>query len=235
MSDDLILAIDNGTQSIRALLFDLDGNIVAKSQVQLDAYFSAQPGWAEHDVEEYWQALCSACQGLWTQPGVRREAVKGVTVTTQRATMINLDKHGKPLRPAIVWLDQRRTDEVPPIGKLWQTAFKLARVDGTINFFRSEAESNWIKANQPEIWAATDKFLMLSGYLNFRLCGKYVDSAGSQVGYVPFDYKRLDWAGQRDWKWQACRLPVRCCRNWCHRPPCSVPSMLRLLPTPGFP
>ncbi|MDR3482279.1 MAG: FGGY-family carbohydrate kinase [Burkholderiaceae bacterium] len=206
MSDDLILAIDNGTQSIRALLFDLHGNIVAKSQVQLDAYFSAQPGWAEHDVEEYWQALCAACQGLWAQNGARRDAIKGVAVTTQRATMINLDKEGKPLRPAIVWLDQRRTDDVPPIGKMWQTAFKLARVDGTIDFFRSEAESNWIKANQPEIWAKTDKFLMLSGYLNFRLCGKFVDSAGSQVGYVPFDYKRLDWAGRRDWKWQA--LPI---------------------------
>lgn len=206
MSDDLILAIDNGTQSIRALLFDLNGNLVAKSQVMLEAYFSEQPGWAEHDADGYWRALCEACHGLWAQAGVRREAIKGVAVTTQRATMINLDKHGKPLRPAIVWLDQRRTDDVPPISKLWQTAFKLARVDGTINFFRSEAESNWIKSHQPEIWAATDKFIMLSGYLNYKLCGKMIDSIGSQVGYVPFDYKRLDWAGKRDWKWQA--LPI---------------------------
>jgi len=206
MPDDLILAIDNGTQSIRALLFDLNGNLVAKSQVMLEAYFSEQPGWAEHDADEYWQALCEACHGLWSQPGIRRETIKGVAVTTQRATMINLDKNGKPLRPAIVWLDQRRTDDVPPIGKLWQTAFKLARVDGTINFFRTEAESNWIKSNQPEIWAATDKFIMLSGYLNYRLCGKMIDSIGSQVGYVPFDYKRLAWAGTRDWKWQA--LPI---------------------------
>jgi sugar (pentulose or hexulose) kinase len=209
MSDDLILAIDNGTQSIRALLFDLNGNLVAKSQVMLEAYFSEHPGWAEHDVDGYWQALCEACQGLWSEmekAGIRREAIKGVAVTTQRATMINLDKNGKPLRPAIVWLDQRRTDDIPPIGKLWQTAFRLARVDGTINFFRSEAESNWIKSNQPEIWAQTDKFVMLSGYLNFRLCGKMIDSIGSQVGYVPFDYKRLAWAGARDWKWQA--LPI---------------------------
>jgi sugar (pentulose or hexulose) kinase len=206
MSDDLILAIDNGTQSIRALLFDLDGNLVAKSQVQLEAYFSQHPGWAEHDVEEYWQALCTACQGLWSQPGVRREAIKGVAVTTQRATTINLDKDGKPLRPAVVWLDQRRTDDYPPISRLWKTAFKLARVESTINFFRSKAESNWIKANQPEIWAKTDKFLMLSGYLNYRLCGKFIDSIGSQVGYVPFDYKGLKWAGKRDWKWQA--LPI---------------------------
>ena len=206
MSDDYILAIDNGTQSVRALLFDLDGNIVAKSQVLLDAYFSAQPGWAEHDAEDYWQALCTACQQLWAQNNAYRQMVRGVTVTTQRATMINLDRHGKPLRPAMVWLDQRRTDQVPPINPLWRAAFKLARVDSTINFFRREAEANWIKANQPEIWASTAKFLLLSGYLNFRLCGRYIDSVASQVGYIPFDYKRLTWARRFDWKWQA--MPI---------------------------
>ncbi|HEY8025598.1 MAG TPA: FGGY-family carbohydrate kinase [Burkholderiaceae bacterium] len=206
MSNNYILAIDNGTQSIRALLFDLNGNIVAKSQVMLEAYYSEQPGWAEHDVEEYWQALCTACRNLWQQTDIARSAIRGVTVTTQRATMINLDRDGKPLRPAIVWLDQRRTDQVPPIGRLWQAAFKLARVEHTIDFFRGEAEANWIKANQPDIWAKTDKYLMLSGYLNYRLCGRFVDSSGSQVGYIPFDYKGLDWAGKRDWKWQA--MPI---------------------------
>ncbi|GAB3538234.1 FGGY-family carbohydrate kinase [Noviherbaspirillum agri] len=207
MSNEYLLAIDNGTQSIRAILFDLQGHIVAKSQVHLEAYFSEQPGWAEHHAEDYWQALCTACQRLWAQSEIPKSAVKGVAVTTQRGTVINLDKHGKPLRPAIVWLDQRRTTEVPPIGPLWRAAFKLARVENTINFFRGEAEANWIKAHQPEIWDMTDKYLLLSGYLNYRLCGSFIDSVGSQVAYLPFDYKRLKWAGAHDWKWQA--LAVR--------------------------
>lgn len=203
MPDDYILAIDNGTQSVRALLFDLHGRIVARSQVHLHAYFSVHPGWVEHEAEAYWQALCAACQRLWAENTIRKEAIKGVAVTTQRGTVISLDKNGQPLRPAIVWLDQRRTTEVPPISPFWRAAFKLARVDGTINFFRGEAETNWIKAHQPEIWDRTDKFLLLSGYLNYRLCGRFIDSAGSQVGYIPFDYKRLAWARPGDWKWQA--------------------------------
>ncbi|MCX7218387.1 MAG: FGGY family carbohydrate kinase, partial [Burkholderiales bacterium] len=198
-----ILSIDNGTQSVRALLFDLHGNIVAKEQVHLEAYFSTHPGWSEHDAEDYWQAVCTACQRLWAQNAIAPSALKGVAVTTQRGTMINLDKDGKPLRAAITWLDQRRTDEVPPISPLWKMAFKLAGVAHTINYFRGEAEANWIKANQPEIWEKTAKYLMLSGYLNYRLCGSFIDSIGSQVGYLPFDYKRLKWAGRRDWKWQA--------------------------------
>ena len=198
-----ILAIDNGTQSVRALLFDLSGNIVAKTQVHLEAYFSDHPGWAEHDAEAYWQAVCSACKQLWTLPGADKGKVAGVAITTQRATVVNLDKHGKPLRPAITWLDQRRTDTVPPIGPLWSAAFRLARVGDTIDFFRGEAEINWIKAHQPEIWDKTDKFLLLSGYLNYRMSGRFVDSIGSQVGYVPFDYKKQKWASKHDWKWQA--------------------------------
>jgi sugar (pentulose or hexulose) kinase len=203
MSEPTILSIDNGTQSVRALLFDLQGNIVAKTQVHLEAYFSEHPGWAEHDPEDYWQAVCTACQTLWAQnPGVR-DTVRGVAVTTQRGTVINLDRHGKPLRPAITWLDQRRTDDVPPIGLLWKLGFKLAGVQHTINYFRGEAEANWIRAHQRDIWDQTDKYLMLSGYLNYRLCGSFVDSIGSQVGYVPFDYKKLAWAKASDWKWQA--------------------------------
>src|SRR3954471_24782960 len=95
MNDKTILAIDNGTQSVRAILFDLNGNIVAKSQVHLEPYFSAQPGWAEHSADGYWEAVCQACQGLWAQPGADRSTVQGVAVTTQRGTLVSLDKDGK--------------------------------------------------------------------------------------------------------------------------------------------
>lgn len=203
MADQYILSIDNGTQSVRALLFDLNGNLVAKTQVHLQAYFSDHPGWAEHDANGYWQAVCEACQRLWAVTDIPKFAVKGVAVTTQRGTVVNLDKYGQPLRPAITWLDQRRSESVPAISPWWRAAFKLARVDKTIAYFQREAEINWIAAQQPDIWARTDKFLLLSGFLNFRLCGRYVDSIGSQVAYLPFDYKNHRWAGPRDWKWQA--------------------------------
>ena len=58
MTEPLFLALDNGTQSTRAMLFDLKGNLVAKSQISLEPYVSPQPGWAEHDAEDYWQKLC---------------------------------------------------------------------------------------------------------------------------------------------------------------------------------
>jgi sugar (pentulose or hexulose) kinase len=58
--DDLLLSIDCGTQSARALLFDPLGNLVAKSQVALDDYVVEQPGWMSHDVEGFWAACARA-------------------------------------------------------------------------------------------------------------------------------------------------------------------------------
>ena len=105
-----LLAIDNGTQSVRALLFDLEGNLVAKGKVELDPYFSTHPGWAEQDPEYYWRSLGEACQKLWDSTAIDRNQIRGVSLTTQRGSLINVDATGKPLRPAMLWLDQRRAE-----------------------------------------------------------------------------------------------------------------------------
>lgn len=203
MAQDVVLAIDNGTQSVRALLFNMQGNLLARSRVPIEPYFSEHPGWAEQNPDYFWQSLCQACQQLWSMTDIPKAAIKGVAVTTQRGTVINLDKNGQPLRPAIVWLDQRRTEGLDPVGGLWGLAFKLARVSETVAYLQAEAEANWIYTHQREIWDRTHKLVLLSGYLNYRLTGWLADSVGSTVAYLPFDYKRQTWASRRDWKWQA--------------------------------
>lgn len=207
MGGDLLLAIDNGTQSVRALVFDLRGTLLHKSQVALEPYYSTQPGWAEQHPAYYWEKLCEACQGLWASAPTVRDRLAGVALTTQRSTLVNLDKQGEPLRPAIVWLDQRRTEGLPPVGGVWGLAFRLSGMRETVARLQADAEGNWLRVHQPEVWEKTDKFLFLSGYLTYRLVGEYVDSVGAQVGYVPFDYRKLTWAGRWDWKWQAVPMP----------------------------
>ena len=207
MTEPLILAIDNGTQSIRALLFDTRGNLVGKGKQEIEPYFSDQPGWAEQHPEYFWDNLGKACDILWQNTTARPEQIAGVTLTTQRGTVINLDEHGEPLRPAIIWLDQRHARVDGRLKGPWGWLFRLARLEDTVDRFREKAQANWIAQNQPDIWEKTRHFLLLSGYLNYRLTGQFRDSTGSQVGYLPFDYKRHQWAGARDFKWQA--IPVK--------------------------
>jgi len=203
MAGELLLTIDNGTQSVRALVFDLQGNMIAKSKVEIIPYVSPQNGWAEQDPEYYWKKLCEACQKLWKENEIDKKSIAGLAVTTQRCTVINLDQNGKPLRPAMVWLDQRRTSGLEPVRGLWGFLFKAAGMEDTVRYLQSEAEVNWIRTYQPEIWKQTHKFLFLSGYLTYKFTGLYRDSVGSQVGYLPFDYKKQTWCAKSDWKWQA--------------------------------
>ncbi len=202
MPKEFLLAIDVGTQSLRALVFDLEGKIVDKAQIMIEPYVSSQPGWAEQDPDLYWQTLCDACQQLWQKGKVKPDGIAGLTLTTQRGTVVNVDKSGKPLRDAIVWLDQRRTEGLKPIGGLWGMAFRVIGMRETIRYFQAEAEANWIANYQPELWQKTHKYLLLSGYLNYKLCAEFADSVGSQVAYIPFDYKAQQWAKSWDWKWQ---------------------------------
>lgn len=200
---DHLLAIDSGTQSVRAHAFDPRGHLKATARVEIEPYTSPRPGWAEQDPNYYWDSLAGACRRLWqTAPSVRGR-IAGVALTTQRSTVINLDAEGRPLRPAIVWLDQRRAAKLPTLGPFWRTAFRVVGMTDTVDHLMAEAEANWIRDQQPEVWKQTAHYLLLSGFLTWKLVGRWVDSIGSQVGYVPFDYRRLRWAGARDWKWQA--------------------------------
>ncbi len=203
MPKNCLLAIDNGTQSVRALVFDLQGNLLARSRIVIEPYFSTAPGLAEQNPQSFWKAICAACQQLWQEAPAMKERIAGVALTTQRGTVINVDHLGRPLRPAISWLDQRRTPGLKPVSGLWGLLFFLAGMRETAAYLQAEAEANWIRTYQPEIWENTYKYLFLSGYLTFLFTGKFVDSVGCQVGYIPFDYKHLAWSKKWDWKWQA--------------------------------
>ena len=215
---DLILAIDAGTQSTRALVFDLQGRMVARRKVRYRPYFDRHPGWAEQDPDVYWKALCQACQDLWHADRVDRDRIAGLALTAQRGTVINLDKSGRPLRPAIVWLDQRKATGLPALKGPWGLLFHALGLRETIAYLQAEAEANWIQTHQPDIWKNTHKYLLLSGYLTYRLTGQFMDSIGCQVGYIPFDYRGQRWSRSWNWKWRI--LPI-------------TPRMLPQISSPG--
>jgi len=199
-SKDYIFTIDAGTQSIRAVLVDLEGNMRDKVKTEIEPYFSTHPGWAEQNPEYYWEVLCRTCRAVLAKTDVPLEAIRGVTLTTQRATVVNVDRDGLPLRPAIVWLDQRKAEmEKWPSGAM-RGAIKLVGALDAVEYAYREAECNWIRQNQPDIWRKTHKYLYLSGFFFHRLTGRYVDSVGNMVGYMPFDYKHHRWAKKSDVK-----------------------------------
>jgi sugar (pentulose or hexulose) kinase len=199
---DWILVFDVGTQSIRAALVDPQGVIRHLVKTPIEPYFSRQPGWAEQEPAYYWENLAATARKLLGSDQVDSDRIAGVTLTSQRATMINMDKNGRPLRPAILWLDQRKADMRDTLPPLLRGALRAVNKHAIVEKAMRECKSNWIRQNQPELWDKTEKFLFLSGFLIHRLTGEYRDSSGSMVGYLPFDFKRHCWAKPHDMKWK---------------------------------
>jgi sugar (pentulose or hexulose) kinase len=208
---DIVLAIDVGTQSCRALAFDATGRLLDRSRVAYEPpYVSPEPGWAEQDPEAFWRDVGEACQLLWRQGVVDPDSIASVCMTFQRNTVIHLGADDKPLRPAIVWLDQRRCGKPPEMPPHWRLLFTIAGARETVAHFQAESEANWVAEHQPDVHVATKRIVMLSGFVTLRMTGDFVDALSCQVGYLPFDFKRQAWAGPTDWKWSA--LAVE--RNW---------------------
>ncbi len=191
--EELVLSIDCGTQSLRAILFSLDGKIVGKEKVEYNPYFSIKPGWAEQDPEIYWDSLCKACQKLKERDKTNFSKIKGLGVTTLRDSMVNIGKDGNPLRPIITWLDQRKAKSYYKPGFPINMALKMVGMDSVLQKMEKDGKSNWVRQNQPEIWENTHKYVQVSGFLNHRFTGEFVDSVASQIGHIPFDYKKLEW------------------------------------------
>jgi len=193
-----ILSIDCGTQSLRAIIFSLKGEVLAIEKIPFKPYSSPNPGWAEQDPEIYWEALKTACKLLQENKAEYFKNITGVGVTTLRDSMINVDENGIPLRPLMVWLDQRKARPVYKPGLGMKFLIKTMGLDDSLKKAQREGKCNWIRQNQPEIWDKTYKYIQVSGFLNYRLTEQFKDSVASQIGHIPFDYKQQKWGNPKD-------------------------------------
>src|ERR1044071_9536447 len=105
-----ILALDQGTTSSRAILFDQDGAIRAVAQKEFTQIFP-QAGWVEHDPQEIWASQIGVAVEAMGRGHVRPSDVAAIGITNQRETTIVLDRRtGEPIHNAIVWQDRRTAD-----------------------------------------------------------------------------------------------------------------------------
>ncbi len=188
-----VIAIDSGTQSVRAVIFDRQGNQVAIEQAEHEPYFSLQPGWAEQNSQDYWTKLCFCTKGVMAKARIPADEITGLGITTQRSASFPVDREGNPLRPAIIWLDQRVTENAPPISAKARLIFQAMGLGDAMDKAHRESKFLWIQEHEPEIYKNTYKFLQISGWLVKKITGEFKDSLGMMVGAWPMDYKALKW------------------------------------------
>ncbi|MBN2724363.1 MAG: FGGY-family carbohydrate kinase [Deltaproteobacteria bacterium] len=197
---DLILAVDCGTQSLKSALIDQEGRFVRMNQSSYPDFISPSPGYFEQKPEVYYETLIKSIDMLDLQVKDMAERIAGVVITTMRDTLVVLDELGNPLRNAIIWMDNRKAFPPYKPNFIIKTGAKIIGMHEVLQKVQMDGKTNWIMQNEPELWEKTEHILLLSGYLNYRLCGVFTDSTASQVGHIPFNYKKQRWSksGERN-------------------------------------
>ena len=190
----LIMTFDFGTQSVRVGIFDQTGSCLAMAKKKYDPpYYSSKPGYAEMDANYYYECLCDCTKRLAKEHPELVDRCAGISLSCFRDTAVLLDEHYNLIRPTILWLDQRmaRCDE--PLPFVARTAFALVGMSEVIKINRRRTMLNWVKENEPDVFAKVHKYVAISTYFIMRLTGKLVDSPSSYTGHYPLDYKKRRW------------------------------------------
>ena len=139
-----LLAIDQGTTSTRAILFDGGLRPVAVAQEEFAQHYP-RPGWVEHDPEDLWRTVVATVKGAMAQGGVTAAQIAGIGITNQRETVVVWDRAtGKPVHNAIVWQDRRTADQCEALKAAGHEATITDRTGLLLDPYFSATKLRWI-------------------------------------------------------------------------------------------
>lgn len=195
---DLILAIDCGTQNVKAVVFDLSGTVLSLANYALKPNSSPEPRFVEHDAEDYWEKTREATRTALKRLGTAKaKRLRAVGLTAQRGTVIPVDEKGKPTRPAIHFSDTRKVEGLEKLGGFWGLFFKIMGLYSAISYVREHSWYTWIKRNEPKIYEKTSVFMQVASFLTYRLTGEIAESTGNMVGMFPFEHGKMKFYPQK--------------------------------------
>ncbi len=203
-----VLVIDVGTQSMRGIIFDDKGNLLAKKQVKYVPYIAKENGFMEQSADMYWQVLCQITNSLCSEFPQLMQSVLAMSVDTFRDTAVLLDENNVPVRNCILWSDQRIADTSQPLPLKQRALFSLVGMTRAINAIRSKIKTSWVQQHEPETWAKVKKVVHISAYLNYKLTGNLTDSYASTIGHLPFDSKSKKWLTKNSLLYPVFNLPL---------------------------
>jgi glycerol kinase len=194
-----ILAIDQGTTSTRAIVFDSSGHPVASAQKELPQIFP-RPGWVEHDPEEIWSATVEVCRGALANAKLEASALAGIGITNQRETTVVWDRAtGKPVHNAIVWQDRRTADRCQALKQAGHEKIFSDRTGLLLDPYFSGTKIEWILDHVAGARAAAEKGALAAGtiecFLLWRLTGGkvHVSDATNASRSLLLDIRKGAW------------------------------------------
>src|SRR5579862_4379134 len=144
-----ILALDQGTTSSRAIIFDQDGAIRGVAQKEFRQIFP-QAGWVEHDPREIWSSQLEVARGALSMAGLKAGDIEAIGITNQRETTVLWDRRtGEPLHNAIVWQDRRTSGFCDELKRAGQGDLIKQKTGLVIDAYFSGSKLRWLLDNIP--------------------------------------------------------------------------------------
>ena len=174
-SGELIMVLDAGTTSTRAMLFDAAGGIRGVAQRELTQHYP-QPGWVEHDADEIWQSTLICAREVVTQTGGDADRIAAIGITNQRETVVAWDRRtGAALHHALVWQDRRTADFCAELKAAGQEPVVQAATGLLLDPYFSASKMRWLLDNSDAVHGAADAGRLALGtvesWLVFKLTG----------------------------------------------------------------
>ena len=195
--DKFVLALDQGTTSSRAIVFNKKGEIITTVQKEFEQYFP-RPGWVEHDAEEIWLSQLEVTREAIKQAGLLPSQIVSIGITNQRETTVIWDRNtGKPVYNAIVW-QCRRTSQMCKI--IEETGVKNIIKDKTgllLDAYFSGTKVKWLLDNVPGLKERAQKgevcFGTIDSWLLYKLTGNHATEPSNASRTLLFNIRTGQW------------------------------------------
>ncbi|APW44295.1 glycerol kinase GlpK [Rhodoferax saidenbachensis] len=199
---DYILALDQGTTSSRAIVFDRQGQVAAVAQQEFRQIFP-QPGWVEHDANEIWHTQYAVALAALKKRNLSAHHISGIGITNQRETTLLWDrKTGEPVANAIVWQDRRTAARCDALRKAGKAKMIQAKTGLVLDAYFSGTKLEWLLDNVPGVRARAERgelaFGTVDSWLIWKLTGGrlHVTDASNASRTLLFNIRELCWDAQ---------------------------------------
>jgi len=192
-----ILALDQGTTSSRAILFDREGRMQGIAQQEFRQIFP-QSGWVEHDANEIWSSQLNVAQQVLKEQNITANDIAAIGITNQRETTVVWDrKTGEPIANAIVWQDHRTAGLCDSLREQGRTTLFQEKTGLVIDAYFSGTKLKWLLDNVPGARSRAERgelaFGTIDSWLIYKLCGAHVADTSNASRTLLFNIHTLQW------------------------------------------
>ncbi len=189
-----LLGIDLGTTGVKSLVLDGDGAVVGTATAGL-ALSTPRPGWSEQEPADWWEATRVSVRAVLDRTGVRPEALVGIGISGQMHGAVLLDREGVPVRPCILWNDQRSAPQCDEIARRAGGRARLLELVANPALAGFTAPKLlWVREHEPAVWARVATVLLPKDYLVYRLTGELGTEVSDAAGTLLLDVRRRAWS-----------------------------------------